>query len=60
MRKYLTTELPILLRGWVENKGSPKFKGQTLKIGHGLDHISEGLTYMREGKVSAEKLVYII
>jgi hypothetical protein len=60
MRKYLATELPTFLKGWVEGKGSPKYKGQNLKIDHGLEKITEGLTYMKEGKVSAEKLVYII
>ena len=60
MRNYLATELPKLLEGWVEGKGSAKFKGQNLKVDHGLDHIVEGLRYMKEGKVSGEKLVYII
>lgn len=59
-REWLSTELPLLLQGWKEGKGSEKYKGQNLKVGHGLDKIYEGLVYMKEGKVSAEKLVYNI
>lgn len=59
-REWLASELPKLLEGWIEGKGSPKYIGQKLKVGHGLDKIYEGLVYMKEGKVSGEKLVYTI
>lgn len=52
--------LPALLEGWVEGKGSPRYSGQRLRVGSGLEEIWEGLQYIRDGKASAEKLVYII
>jgi threonine dehydrogenase-like Zn-dependent dehydrogenase len=35
-----------------------KIQHQKVKVMGGLEHVSEGFTYMKEGKNSAEKLVY--
>lgn len=59
-QEFSVKESGRLFEGWVEGKGSPLYKPQKLRIGEGLEKVQEGLDYLRDGKVSAEKLVYIV
>lgn len=57
---WVSKELPQVLAGWKDGK-SPKLVGP--KIRHcegGLEKIHEGFEIMRDGKYSAEKLVYVL
>jgi hypothetical protein len=57
--EWVTKELPALLVGWVEGKGSPLYKGQSLRVlNGGLEQVYEGLDILRRGAYKAEKLVY--
>ena len=55
---WVTNELPALLDGWVEGKGSPRYQPQPLRIGQGLSNVYEGLQILGQGSYRAEKLVY--
>ncbi|WVQ98262.1 hypothetical protein IAU59_005385 [Kwoniella sp. CBS 9459] len=57
---WLTAELPALLEGWQEGVGSPRYKPATLRVGHGLESVHEGLKTLSEGSYKAEKLVYTV
>lgn len=58
---FLQNEFPALIQGWVEGKGSPKYKPQRLRVLEGgLDKITEGLETMQKGDYGREKLVYPI
>lgn len=61
IQKYLSEELPLLLEGWKEGKGSDKLKVAKLtKFDGGLEGIEKGVFYLRDGHVNNEKIVYEI
>lgn len=63
IQEYLTNELPLLLHGWKEGAGSPKFKTQSIrKVEAGSWHeaVIKGLEIMQSGAYGREKLVVTV
>ncbi|WWC91531.1 uncharacterized protein L201_006477 [Kwoniella dendrophila CBS 6074] len=58
--EWMTKELPLLLEGWKEGSGSPKYKPQALRVEKGLERVQDGLRILEKGNYKAEKLVYSI
>ncbi|TFK98994.1 chaperonin 10-like protein [Pterulicium gracile] len=65
LQTYLTTELPALLEGWEEGKGSTRFKTQrlrkiTVEGGEWYEAVLKGLRILQSGEYGREKLVVTV
>ncbi|KAL8281312.1 hypothetical protein RQP46_006346 [Phenoliferia psychrophenolica] len=57
---WVSKELPQVLAGWKDGKSAKLVGPKIRKLDGGLEKIIEGFEIMRDGKYSAEKLVYTI
>ncbi|KAJ9096302.1 hypothetical protein QFC20_006440 [Naganishia adeliensis] len=56
---WVKETLPALLEGWKEGQGSPRYKGQALRVMPGESgRVYEGIKVLGEDSYKAEKLVY--